>query len=80
MHCSSIIFDGVVDEYSFTQLKCQGEEEEISEDDEQAESDSILVENGGDLLVTLAGLVGGEEFSPFFAGLLPDFLKKLVRH
>lgn len=68
---------GVIKDAFQEKLKCQGEEEEISEDDEQAESDSILVENGGDLLVTLAGLLGGEEFSPFFAGLLPDFLKKL---
>ena len=53
-----------------------GEEDEVDED--QAEFDSILIESAGELVPSLAKLIGGQKFAPYFAGLLPELLKKLV--
>nr|XP_006824744.1 PREDICTED: importin-4-like [Saccoglossus kowalevskii] len=57
---------------------CQGEEEEIDDidDDQQAEFDAILLEDAGDLIPSLAAAVGGQTFSPYFAGFLPMILAK----
>ena len=58
-------------------MKCQdGEEDEL--DDDEAEYDSMLIVNAGDLLPTLAKLIGGADFAPFFLGMLPELMKKLV--
>lgn len=38
----------------------------------------MLVENGGDLIPSVAKVVGGPAFAPYFAGLLPELLKRLV--
>jgi hypothetical protein len=52
------------------------EEDEV--DDDQAEFDSILIESAGELIPSIAKVLGGQKFAPYFAGLLPDLLKKLV--
>lgn len=46
--------------------------------DEEAEYDTLLVENAGDVLPTLAKVLGGEMFAPYFVAMLPELLKKLV--
>ena len=58
-------------------LRCQGEEGEESEDGSREESDNLLIESAGNLPPSLAELIGGEEFAPFFAGLLSDLIKKV---
>ena len=51
-------------------------DEEGGEEDEQAEYDAMLVENAGELIPTVAKIVGGETFAPFMAGLMPEIVKK----
>jgi hypothetical protein len=59
-------------------MACQdAEDDEL--DDEHAEYDSMLIENAGELLPTLAKLLGGPTFAPYFAGILPELLKKLKK-
>jgi len=38
----------------------------------------MLVEYAGDCLPSLAAAIGGQAFAPYFAGLLPLLLKKIV--
>lgn len=46
-------------------------------DDQNAEYDSILVENAGEVIPVIAKVVKGPTFAPYFAGLLPEFMKRL---
>jgi len=63
-------------------VACQEEEEGEAEeeDEEQAEFDGMLIESAGDVIPVMAKLVGGENFLTFFAGFLPDLLKRMVRN
>ena len=67
---------------SFPQTKCQDQDEETGggeeEEDEEAEFDSMLVESAGELLPSLAKVLGGEAFAPYFQGFLPELVKKTV--
>ncbi len=69
--------------YYFLQTPCQqsGEDDSYTDDDEelQAELDAMLIEKTGDVLPSLAQAVGGETFKPYFAGLLPQLVKRTVR-
>jgi len=56
-------------------VKCQAEDEDELDDDE-AEIDSMLIENAGDILPTLAQILGGDVFSPFFSAIMPELTKK----
>ena len=47
-------------------------------EDDQAEFDGVLVESAGELMPCLAKVLGGQKFAPYFAGLLPELLKKMV--
>lgn len=58
-------------------MACQDADADELEE-EEAEYDSALIENAGELLPTLAKLLGGTRFAPYFAGMLPELLKKLV--
>ena len=49
-----------------------------ADDDERAECDSALIESAGDLMPTLAKLMTGQAFAPYFADLLPQLLRRLV--
>ena len=60
-------------------MACQDKAEDEAED-EQAEYDSILIENAGEILPSVAKILGGQTFAPYFAGVLPELLKKLVCH
>ena len=60
-------------------MACQCEDDEQEEEEEeQAEFDGMLIESAGDVIPVMAKLVGGENFSAFFAGFLPDLLKRMV--
>lgn len=59
-------------------MACQENEEEGEEVDEEAEFDGMLIESAGDVIPIMAKLVGGENFLTFFAGFLPDLLKRMV--
>lgn len=59
-------------------MACQEAEEEGEEVDEEAEFDGMLIESAGDVIPIMAKLVGGENFLTFFAGFLPDLLKRMV--
>ncbi|ESO82779.1 hypothetical protein LOTGIDRAFT_229803 [Lottia gigantea] len=56
-------------------VACQDDEDE--DDDQQAEFDAMLIESAGDVLPTMAKLVGGPDFLPFFQSFLTDLLKRL---
>ncbi|WAR12428.1 IPO4-like protein [Mya arenaria] len=58
-------------------VACQCGEEAEEEEDEQAEFDGMLIESAGDVIPVMAKLVGGENFLAFFAGFLPDLLKRM---
>ena len=60
------------------QVACQEAEEEGDEEDEEAEFDGMLIESAGDVIPVMAKLVGGENFLTFFAGFLPDLLRRMV--
>ena len=66
------------------QTACQDEAEveypgaEVDDEDTTAEHDAMLIEAAGDVLPAIAKVVGGPRFSPYFAGFLPDILKRLV--
>jgi hypothetical protein len=68
----------------FGQAACQHDTEleypaaEVDEEDMTAEHDAMLIEAAGDVIPAIAKLVGGQKFSPYFAGFLPDILKRLV--
>ena len=63
------------------QTSCQdqtdGSDPEL--EDQNAEYDRMLTETAGEVIPSLAKVVGGERFAPYFAGLLPEFMKRLVR-
>ncbi len=44
----------------------------------EAELDSMLIEDGGELLPAVAKVIGGQAFAPYFAGFLPELFKKTV--
>ena len=48
------------------------------DEDQAAEYDAMLIESAGDVLPAAAKVVGGEVFAPYFAGFLPEMLKRLV--
>jgi hypothetical protein len=61
-------------------IACQDSEDTDAElDGQEAEYDSMVMENAGDLIPVLAKMVGGQAFSPYFAGLLPELLKRLKK-
>ena len=60
------------------QTSCQDAAEEEDADEEDAELDSMLIESAGDLLPSVAKVVGGDSFKPYFAGFLPELIKKTV--
>lgn len=49
--------------------------EDIS-DDQQAEHDAMLLECAGEIVPSLAKAVPGNQFTPYFAGILPLFVPK----
>jgi hypothetical protein len=55
------------------------QETDSEEDKEMAEYDGIVIENAAEILPSLAKVVGGDNFKPYLAGFLPEFLKRLVR-
>ena len=63
-------------------MACQDDDDdgEETEDEEQAEHDCALVESAGELMPTLVKLISGPTFVPYFNELLPDLIKRLVRH
>lgn len=63
---------------SKTTCQCEDDEDE-EDDDQQAEYDSMLIEYAGDIVPALGKAVGGSTLAPYFAGLLPLFLCRLVR-
>jgi len=58
-------------------MACQDDDTVDELDEEEAEYDSALIEGAGELLPTLAKLIGGVQFAAYFAGILPLLLKKL---
>ena len=62
-------------------MACQEDDNEsdVELEDEEAEYDSMLIENAGDVIPAVATVVGGSNFVPYFQEFLPDLLKKLVR-
>ena len=63
------------------QTKCQDVEEDVNEDDEdsdEAEYDSILIEDAGELLPSIVKVVGGEHFVPHFHDFIVELSKKAV--
>ena len=61
-------------------MACQDQDDEDgTEDEESAEHDCALVESAGELMPTLVKLIGGPTFAPYFADLVPELLKRLVR-
>ena len=64
-------------------MACQDADDDVVVDDdeeEEAEHDCALVESAGELMPTLVKLIGGPTFAPYFAELLPELLKRLVRN
>ena len=64
------------------QMACQDaadDDDTDAEDEEQAEHDCALVESAGELMPAIVKLIGGHQFAPYFADLLPQLLKRLVR-
>ncbi len=61
-------------------MVCQDNEAEGDSEleDQQAEYDGMLIEHAGDIVPAVAKVIGGQLFAPYLAGLLPEFLKKLV--
>ena len=59
------------------QTACQDADDD-DRDDEEAEFDMMLVENAGEVIPSVAKVIGGQAFAPFFAGLLPELLKRVV--
>jgi len=60
-------------------MACQdGADDSEDDDDGEAEHDCALIETAGELMPTLAKLVTGQTFAPYFADLLPQLLKRLV--
>lgn len=57
-------------------MACQDNDDEV--DEGQAEFDSILIESAGELMPSFAKVLGGQMFAPYFAGLLPELMKRLV--
>lgn len=59
----------------------QAEESNIEDDDaEESESEAHekLIEYAGDVLPALGGAMTPQEFAPYFAGLLPSILQRIV--
>ena len=72
--------DSIVDLFALFQTTCQdaADEEDADGDDEQAEYDGMLIENAGEIIPTMARIVGGQVFTPYLAGYLPELLKRVV--
>ena len=47
-------------------------------EDQEGEYDSMVVEQAGEVLPAVARLVGPDTFAPYFAGFLPEILRRLV--
>ena len=68
----------------FCSLKvaCQGEESDADPDTEEdkdlSEYDGMLIEMAADILPKMCKAIGGENFKPYFAGMLPELMKRLV--
>ena len=58
------------------QIKCQHEVDE--DDEEEAEYDTLLIENAGELIPTLAEVAPSNDFVAFYNGMIPELMKKLV--
>ncbi|XP_042330339.1 importin-4 isoform X2 [Sceloporus undulatus] len=54
------------------------DEDGDEDDEEEAEYDAMLIEYAGEVIPALAEAAGGETFAPYFAGLLPLLLNKMV--
>lgn len=67
---------------SVSQVACQDPSEtdglEDISDDQQAEHDAMLLECAGEIVPSLAKAVPGNQFTPYFAGILPLFVPKTV--
>ena len=67
------------------QTKCQDNDEEVQDvgdaddEEEEAEYDSMLIENAGELLPSIVKVVGGENFQPHFQEFIHELTKKAVR-
>ena len=61
-------------------MACQEDDNEsdVELEDQEAEYDSMLIENAGDVIPAVASVVGGKGFVPYFQQFLPDLVKKLV--
>ncbi len=51
---------------------------DVELDEAEAEHDSMLIENAGDMIPAVAKVVGGNNFIPYFREFMPDLVKKLV--
>ena len=66
------------------QTKCQDrDDDDVAEygdtdEEQEAEYDSILVENAGELLPSLVKVIGGEVFRPHFNEFIKELTKKTV--
>lgn len=70
-HYSCTIFTCLI-----LQIKCQ---REVDEDDEdEAEYDTLLIENAGELIPTLAEVAPSNDFVAFYNAMIPELMKKLV--
>ena len=63
------------------QVACQDQSDEDGTDDvddQQAEHDAMLIEYAGEIIPSLAKIVPGVQFAPYFAGILSTFMPKMV--
>ncbi len=64
-------------------MACQVEDIEggdVELEDAEAEYDSMLIENAGDVIPMVARVTGGKSFVPYLKEFLPDLIKKIVSH
>ena len=64
------------------QLTCQANissGDELIDNSQESEYDTMVIENAGEIIPALARVVGGETFIPIFANFLPEFMKRMVR-
>ncbi len=62
-------------------MACQEEDVESGDvelEDAEAEYDSMLIENAGDVIPMVAKVTGGKSFVPYLTEFLPDLIKKIV--
>ena len=50
----------------------------MTDNSQESEYDTMVIENAGDVIPALAKVVGGETFIPIFANFLPEFMKRMV--